>query len=967
MFLKDVSQDLIKRFGNNLSDVVVVFPGKRARLFMNQYLAEASDRPVWAPQYKTIDELFTELSPYTKTDTINAICQLYSVYERLIPDAEPLDEFYSWGEIILSDFDDIDKHMAPAKQIFRNVLDLQSISTDYITPEQEEALRDFFKNFSLEQNSELKKRFLRLWDKMYDLYEQLKAKLMENGELYSGALYRDVAERIKQHQLTVNENLDKTYAFVGFNILDETEQTLFMHLNHQHRALFYWDYDMLYTQDEQWEAGHFITQNLKLFENALPKEKFDNLKNLKDITFVATSTDNAQSRYIPTWLGGQLTEKESETAIVLADEHSLGNVLHSIPESSPSLINVTMGFPLVDTPVNSFLNVLLSLYIDGFDMGSQTYRYTFMERVRRHPYYKYVCLKDDQKEGFIDIFVPQQLDCHELINRLQIVLQRISAHYADKEKADVYDQLYIEALFQCHCILTRFSTLVDTTLKIMPPTLRRLLRQIWQTTNIPFHGEPAIGLQVMGLLETRNIDFRHLLMLNVNEGTLPKKSDDNSLIPYILRESFGLTTIKHRISVFAYYFYRLISRAEHVTLVYNESTMGTNAGEMSRFMRQLMAETNLPIRYLRLMPANDHKEAENSNCVVKTPEMMEQLRERYLNNTNHKLSPTAINTYTACPLKFYYKYIANIKTPDNIEDGITPALFGTIFHDAAQLFYQHLQNTSSQQADKPVNITADMLGEALQNKELRIYPFIDISMMLNYFSPMDDDKKNAQFDKLATMSMQKLREYAASFYQKPSNSTLLSGINHIIYSVLRQYITQLIQYDKLHTPFSFAGLEKDYYYTLKLTSGDTILTGGRIDRLERDAEGNLVVVDYKTGGSPMPVKDLESIFTHKERASGYFLQTFIYALAVQQQEGGSVIPTLFYVNRAGRPDTFERTMYLGTEKSKVPVADITRYRDEFVTKLTETVETILDPATPFCATENASACQYCEFKQICGK
>lgn len=963
MFLKSVSQDLLRRFGYNMSDVTVVFPGKRARLFMNQYLAQLSDRPVWAPQYKTIDELFCELSPYTKTDPIGAVCELYHIYSHLIPDAEPFDEFYSWGEILLSDFDDIDKHMAPAHHLFRNVHDLQAIHTDYLTPRQEEALREFFKNFSLEQNSELKKRFLRLWDKMNELYDKLRTRLIQRGELYPGALYRDVAERIKQHRLTTPISEGKTYAFVGFNILDETEQTLFQHYNHRHQALFYWDYDEVYIQDERWEAGHFIVQNLKQFPNALPADHFDNLRHLKDITFVATSTQNAQSRYIPIWLQEHLTSTENETAIVLADEHVLSNVLHSIPEDTPRFINVTMGFPLTDTPVYSFLNVLMALYIDGYDTSSHTYRYTFIERVRRHPYYKHIQLEG---EDCLDILAPVYPDCPQLLQRLTLAIQRISAYYASKKDRNIFDQLYTEALFQCHCITTRFATLVKTTLRIQPPTLRRLLGQVLVSTSIPFHGEPIIGLQVMGLLETRNIDFRHLLILGVNEGTLPKKNDDNSLIPYMLRESFGLTTLQHRISVFAYYFYRLISHCEHVTLVFNESTSGTMEGEMSRFMRQLMAETDLPIRYVRLMPSNRPIPPLISDCVVKTPEMLNMLRERYLNNEHHLLSPTAINTFTACPLKFYLRYVAGIRITNNIEEGITPALFGIIFHDAANLFYLHLQHQKTQHSSE-ATITSQLLEEVLKNKELCVFPFVDVSLMVNFFSPLEEHEKEILFQELSQASLQHIREYAASYFKDPRHGNMLSGINHIIYGVLKQYITQLLQYDKTQTPFTIVALEKDYYYQLPLPNGDVVRTGGRIDRLERDAEGRLIVVDYKTGGSPSPVRDIDSIVQHSERASGYFLQTFLYSLAVQQQEGGIVKPTLCYVNRSGRLSTFSRTMCLGTEKNNVPVEDITLYREEFVSKLTEVIQGIFDPQQSFSATEDQATCIYCDFKQMCGR
>lgn len=973
MFLRDIAKDLLHRYGNNLSDVTMVFPGKRASLFMNQYLAEECDSPVWAPRYTTIDELVQQLSPYRKAETITSVCTLYSIYAQLLQgDAKPLDDFYAWGEIILSDFDDIDKHMAPADKVFRNAFDLHSISEDYLTEEQEAALREFFKNFDRNDISELKERFLRLWQIMPDLYHGLRNELKQQGLLYPGAQYRDVAERTMN---LFTENHDNgsiipfsslgeipagqrgAICFAGFNILDESTQAIFNYFEKEYTTLFYWDYDRFYVDDKMCEAGFFMQKNLKSYPNALPAELFDNLRNIKDITYIATSTDNAQSRYIPEWISKNLTERENETAIILADEHQLGNVLHSIPENSPKCINVTMGFPLSDTPVFSFVSELLALYIDGYDTTTGKYRYTISEKVKRHPYYAYV----DET-----IFEPLPYEATSLLNRLIGIIDRISSHYANKKKQDVYDQLYIESLFQTHLTLTKF---LQVTPAIPEPglggtTLRRLLRQVLSSTSIPFHGEPAIGMQVMGLLESRNIDFRHLLMLNVGEGILPKKNDDTSLIPYNLRESFGLTTMRHRVSVFAYYFFRLISRTEHVTLMFNENASGIAANEMSRFLRQLMAETNLPIKFVRLMPSNDRYVGKQPNCVAKTDEMIEKLKQRYINNNERHISPTAINTLLDCSLKFYFTYVAGLRIEDNPEDGITPSLFGSIFHDSADMFYHHLTQHSGQKT-----ITKEMLNSILDNKERLLYPFVDCSLIINFFSPINDSaKKEEKIKSLIDMDIKGIRAFVKDYYDKPANAMLLSGLNHIVRNVLLQYLKSLIQYDAHHAPFTIVGLEEDHYFSLELEPGQKIQTGGRIDRLEVDKDGILTVVDYKTGGRPMPVSDVEAIFKHKDHHAGYFLQTFIYSLAAGQKYPDKLCrPTLFYVNHCNQPETFERTMRFGTEKKNQPILEINSYAEDFTDRLRQALLTLFSKEHPFEPTENEKACTYCDFKQICSK
>lgn len=986
MFLRDVSIDLLNRYGNNLRNITVVFPGKRAKLFMNQYLAQESDAPVWAPNYITIDELVQRSTPYSKADTITSICQLYKIYDQLVPDAESLDEFYGWGEVILSDFDDIDKHMAPATKIFQNARDINAISTDYLEDYQIEALSEFFKNFK--KSSELKERFLRLWDIMPDLYTRLNEELRQQGRLYSGAQYRFLAEAIKEEKLEEIEEckllLDESqvYAFVGFNILDESTEAIFKHFHKEKRALFYWDYDKLYVKDEKWEAGTFIRQDLRLLPNALGEEYFDNLSKPKDITFIATSTNNAQSRYIPEWIKQNLTATENETAIILADEHNLGSVLYTLPEEKPRNINITMGYPLSETQAYSFISILMSMYIDGYDPATQKYRHTAFERCRRHPYFAY-CPEDT--------LIPQPCESTDLLERLIAVTDAICEHYASQKNNDIYNQLYTEALFQIHLILNRFLQLSqpneagESILSVNPFTLRRLLNQVLSTTSIPFHGEPIIGMQVMGLLETRNIDFRNILMLNVEEGTFPKKSDDVSFIPYNLREAFGLTTIRHKISVFAYYFYRLLSRAEHVTLMFNETSSGTTNSEMSRFMRQLMAETDLPIKYIRLIPNNSPKEKSLDITIQKTPQMRDLLMQKYVEGDSTKsLSPTAINTYLKCSLQFYYQYVAGIWEPDKPEDGITNALFGTIFHDSAELFYKHLIHHYGGN----VTITADLLKNVLEYPDLHLYPFTYVSLILNYFIPLDragskksnsreyDKEKNQEIERISRLKYEEVRHYVKDYFDAPGHTGLLTGLTHIIDSVLKQYLLQLVKYDQLHAPFQIVGLEQDCSFRIEFEDGKFVRTGGRIDRLERDKDGVLTIVDYKTGGKSEVVRDMNAIFAQKTKGCSYFLQTFIYALAKQDELHNPdsplppepVRPTLFFVNRSSNTEAFDRNMRMGTDKNNQTIDDISAISEEFTARLKETLQNIFSLDTPFQSAEDAEhTCKYCNFKQLCNR
>lgn len=962
-FLELVAQDLLQTYGNNLSQVTVVIPGKRARLFMNQYLAMHSDKPVWSPRYQTIDELFLELSPYHKAEQIETICLLYRVYSQLIDDPRPLDEFYSWGEIILSDFDDIDKHLAPAEKIFANVYDLHAIQEEYLTPEQETALSEFFSNFSIEKNTELKRRFLRLWQIMPRLYEGLRKELMQRGYLYSGALYRDVVERYKKDGAAEKEKLDilkqRQYAIVGFNVVDECEESLFRLLDEDHTR-FYWDYDEMYMKESRfsavssptgkaktyagssWEAGLFIRQNLKTFPNRLPRECFNNLGKLKDITFIATSTDNAQARFIPNWIDQQLTQQENETAIVLCDEHMLQPVMHALPEDKPKLINITMGFPLTDTPIYSFLSIVTSMQIEGWDAAERRFRNTFVEKVKRHPYFP----KCDEEKLFI-----HQGSNIELLEYLRNIIGEIGAHSEEREaqsqapaetsagesltesdeeadkRINVYQQLYNEALYQAHKVVNRFITIIEEgTLDVHPITLRRLMRNVLSATSIPFHGEPAIGMQVMGLMETRNLDFKHLLMMNVGEGTMPKKSDDNSLIPYPLREAFGLTTIRHRISVFAYYFFRLLQRAEHVTLMYNENSSGVKSNEMSRFMRQLMAETDLPIRHIRLTPTNDPEEHSTTVFAEKTGEIIEKLKEKY---SKKILSPTAINTYLDCTMRFYFKYVAEIVPQEQPEDNIRAVDLGKFFHNTAEKLYTGLQKKYHTKT-----LTADMLRPILEHKEQQLLPILEEVM------------------------------HELGFESK-------SGLPLITRNVTQEYLCKLIKYDILHAPVTIESLEQKYCLATDISQeGEEPLVlniGGIIDRLDQTEEG-YQVIDYKTGGHPDSIKDIETIFTHEAKNAGYYLQTILYSLAISEKYHRPVKPSLFYVHCATKPNEYDPSLAFKPARGETePILDVKPLKKEFMERLTDKLRELFNPNINFTQAKKEDKCTYCDYQSLCGK
>ena len=935
-FIQLTAQDIIRRFGTNLRDITVVFPNKRAGLFMNQQLAAAADRPVWAPRYSTISELFDSLSDFTRCDDIQAVCELHAAYSRLVPDAEPLDQFYGWGEIMLADFDDIDKHLADARQLFSNIYSIKELDDNrFITPGQEEALKHFFEGFSLEGNSRLKEKFLSLWNRLGEIYTTFNEQLKREGFLYEGALYRDVAEHLEERMTRLPE--EKTYVFVGFNVLNDVEKQLFRHLQNAGKALFYWDYDLMYCrEDSRFEAGIFIRQNLKDFPNALPEELYDNLSRRPPrIDFIATTSENAQARYIPQWLDTYLTHPEQDTAIVLCNESLLQPVLHSLPDdSSPHPVNranVTMGFPMTDTPVYGLVNALLILQTDGYDRERHSFNTAQENIVRNHPYAAFI----PEKEIFC-----AHTESHALLAYLRAMLEHLTRFFADQEphSNDVYRQLNHEALFRAYQIVCRFIRLTEEhRLDVQPNTLKRLLRNVLGATTIPFHGEPAVGLQVMGLLETRNLNFRHILMLSVNEGMLPKSVSNTSFIPYHLREAFGLTTIRHKIAVYAFYFYRLLQRTKHITFVYNTATNGMNRNEMSRFLRQLLAETDFPIA-TRILQSGQSIPATGDMEVRKTPEILEILYRNYASGQpgSRPLSPSALNAYIDCPLKFFYQQIAKIRCPQDPQDGMDGALFGTIFHDAAERAYQKL-------AERNPLIRRQDINRLLDAGETGLLPFVDASFLHNFF---EDHPENV-------------------FY----NGQLL-----VARKVMASYLRQLLAHDNRREYLVLKEMEQEHRHSIEVASGTKVLhidIGGKIDRIDTvmlpdtttgQPVETLRIVDYKTGGNPETASNMEQLITTSERRPSYIFQIFLYAYVVAGEQRRPVSPALFFVHKSHAED-YDPTVRFNKEC----VTDFGKLKEDFGKALRQVLNELFDPEIPFRQTSEPKLCAYCDYKQLCGK
>ena len=951
-FLEYVAEDLLKKYGIDLSRITLVFPNKRASLFLNEHLARMADGPLWSPVYTTISQLFRDRSERVVADNIKLVCDLYRIYVQCTGTTETLDHFYGWGMLMLSDFDDIDKNLADARDVFRNLSNIHELDdVSYLSEEQREVLKRFFSNFSDDYNTELKNRFLQLWQNFGNIYNSFNDHLQEEGLAYEGALYREV---VNNDLATYDAD---TYIFVGFNMLQKVEQKLFTLLAKAGKAKFYWDFDRYYMEGANNEAGYYIRQYLEAFPNELfnrDDEIYNNFRTEKELRFISASTETIQGRFVGHWLQNEdFVRAGRKTAVVLCDENLLQTVVHSLP-SEVENVNITTGFPLAQSPVFSFVNALINLQTIGYTKSTERYRLQYVRAVLRHPYSLFLsgnCTEQLRALEEHHTYYPSRQEM-AVDEGLTLIFANLEEGVADvqtyhaklvdwilsmlktvgKSTQEADDHLMKEAIYRMYTLFNRLHELiVSGDLSVDLITLLRLITQLVQSTSIPFHGEPAIGLQVMGVLETRNIDFDNVLLLSCNEGNMPKGVNDASFIPYAIRKAHSLTTIDHKVAIYSYYFHRLLQRAQNITILYNNATEDGHTGEMSRFMLQMLVESGHKIERLSLQ-AGQMPNVLQPHAVEKTDSIMQQLMKL------DKLSPTAINRYLHCQLLFFYNTVAGLKESDEETDDIDNRTFGNIFHKGSQLIYEQLMDANFTVSE---NAIKDFLAD--KSALLRIV----------------DRTFNEELFKVANAK------------QHPQ----YNGLQLINRGVIISYLKKLLQMDLSLTPFRILAMEKSVEQEVVFNvdgKAHTLTIGGYVDRLDEVEEGNgkvIRVVDYKTGRKPQTaVAAFEDIFSGDKvtkNHADYYLQTFLYAAIVRDslkwnKQKLPVSPALLFIQQASAEEN-DPVLRVGKER----INDIAVYHNDFWAHLKALLSEIFNKERAFMPTKDRERCTRCPYRQVC--
>lgn len=1044
-FLSQVAREYAAHELDSLPEYCFVTPNKRTATFLLKYFEEHTSRAGYCgltPHIIPITDFIGEYTASVEASVFELLFILYDVYSRVIlrhstPEMiesgaclVDFNKFQYWGGVLISDFNDVDKYLVEPHQLFRNVATLKEISANYLTPEQIEVIKkywreedipepakEFWNHVTYQSGRDSDDRrstsgFVKLWQVMEELYTEFRSELRKRGLAYSGMMYRDVCDFLKD---AVPEDFPYSrYVFVGFNVLSVSERTIFSRLQKLGLADFYWDYASPVFDIESSTATRFLRHQVKEFPSRYEAGK--RIDTYPQVEIIPLPSAIGQTQVMPEIIRGLhpeifrpdgsvdpdvSQEKLFDTAIVLPDEKLCVPLLNSLPEGLTNL-NVTMGFSVRNAPVYSLLRNIISMQLRARMLRyDNTFFYEDVIAVLSHPLIRLA--SPEACDGIIDMInrrrmfnIPvSELDCekyaslshvfkvvnntsdssavigylYDLVDWLESLVERnminavaysTETNPESADPLDSFDDAYDEEQIRRKSILSlergflrayrdalaelsRLDRiyLVGKNMFLADKTVFHLVERILGHKTIQFEGVPLRGLQVMGVLEVRNLDFENIVIMSMNERVFPRRHYSKSMIPNALRRAYSMATLEHQESIYSYYFYRMISRAKRVVLMYDGRNMGAKSGQPSRYINQV--RFIFPYHRLRYSPTGYSltPPAVDSSGVPKSPSIVAKLQ-RYVSETSPRyLSASSLNAYINCPLQFYLQNVEQFYEVDELRDYMDDSTYGTIVHETVQWIYEAEQKRLGVEV---LAVDEAMLRRLADNSNIGRH--LERSIKKNYLKWDEDDPRP------------------------------LFGDSELFFKIMTMQVRYMFEKEKNLLPFSFISAEAGGSMRFRVSDSLTVNLTYRIDRVDEIENGEdkyIRLIDYKTGSDTNQAGDIAELFdSATENRNKALFQLLLYSNAYAQDHhyGGRIEPMLYRLKKIAieeiTPFTLSASKTSGN-RSRYPVADYREFNDEFMERLETTVKELLDPSVPFEARPDRHHCRFCQFQDICGK
>ena len=893
-FLQEVAEDLVVKFGDELQHCAIVFNNKRPAAYLQKYLANIIRKPFFSPSLYTIQEFFAAASPEKLADFYLQFFTLHRIYNQLLAEEgfDPISshKFFPLAKIMLSDFNQIDIDLVDAGKLYQDLEDISLINQefDYLSPEQYEFLSQFWTSYSEGKHKKQQELFIRMWRRMPKLYHKFHAELKAQNYITNGAVYRDLADGPIGDQPFV-KGFDKgKIIFVGFNALSRAEAKIFQHLQEADQALFYFDTDSYYLDDPLQEAGLFLRKNIHQLNLV---NVFANRPSLMaaphHVDVYKVQGQSAQAKILNNVLADRYENNEAlgTTVVVLADESLLIPTLQTIPTSHNGQeveLNVTMGFALATSSIFGLIDLWLSTQLEL--LLKVTVSYQNVEAFLTHPLsglshkmrdkIQTALLNENQIEidytrllrqsGLFEVFFKKVEHSEAVVSNLIEVLTFVLTRLSNTQTLKKIDaELFVKTIQELNRLHDTFGKHVG---KEETSFVIYLVQKALKAIAVPLSGDPLSGIQVMGLLETRNLNFDNVVILGFNEGIIPKSSIGNSFIPDSLRRVYGLPVLENLDAISSYMVYRLIQRAKNVSLVYNSLTDESTSGEASRILKQLSYESGFTFDYHEL------------NLQVKTEVSREVKIEKtgnpFIQDTlalylegKRKFSPSALTQYISNPIDFFFNYIAGIKEPKEVSAVVEANEIGSILHQVMEYFYADLKGLEVSASD-------------IQIRRKKVPALIQ-------------------------------RAFAAVMFKSPDKLIEYKGMQKVILSIVDAYVNIILTQDEAQTPFQIISLEQKVEADLSFTlhgKPATVKLFGYIDRVDLK-DGVTKIIDYKTGSDKLSFKDVPELFnTNGKNINKALVQTLLYTYAYEQFSGKTCVePNLYIVKTMAQDGVWFKT------------------------------------------------------------